>query len=102
MYTAMFCLRSPYLPTSPKEIFINFEPLEKKGKKKLAKTLSDGEILEAKQKDEGEPCTLSDGELQKSGLSEITHDDLDLEITSPQKQKLLVGNIFLNFTLLYN
>nr|XP_024215426.1 uncharacterized protein LOC106687268 [Halyomorpha halys] len=83
--------RSPYLPTSPKEIFINFEPLEKKGKKKLAKTLSDGEILENKQKDEGEPCTLSDGELQKSGLSEITHDDLDLEITSPQKQKLLIS-----------
>lgn len=77
--------RSPYLPTSPKEIFINFEPLEKKGRKRLAKTLSDGEILEAKVKDEGEPCTQSDGELQKSGMTP-TEPLLQFNLSSPSKQ----------------
>ncbi|BES94582.1 Hypothetical protein domain [Nesidiocoris tenuis] len=70
--------RSPFVPPSPKEIFINFEPLEKKQRKKLSKTLSDGEILECKGgKDEGEPCTLSDGELASAkSTHEADEDDV--------------------------
>ena len=56
----------------------------------MAKTLSDGEILESKQKEEGEPCTQSDGELQKSGLAD-TGESIELDITRPQQQKLLVS-----------
>ncbi|KAK9507194.1 hypothetical protein O3M35_007102 [Rhynocoris fuscipes] len=80
--------RSPYLPTSPKEIFINFEPLEKRNRKRLAKTLSDGEILEGKGKcEETEPCTQSDGELAstKSTQEEPEEPRLVVQLEPPRK-----------------
>ncbi|XP_073979225.1 uncharacterized protein isoform X3 [Rhodnius prolixus] len=80
--------RSPYLPTSPKEIFINFEPLEKRSRKRLAKTLSDGEILEGKGKpEETEPCTQSDGELAsaKSTQEEPEEPRLSVQLEPPRK-----------------
>ncbi|KAF6211222.1 hypothetical protein GE061_014338 [Apolygus lucorum] len=67
--------RSPFLPASPKEIFINFEPLEKKQKKKLGKALSDGEMLESKGGKEDEPCTLSDGELASAKSTQEAEDE---------------------------
>lgn len=57
--------RSPFLPTSPKEILIDFEPLERRGRKRiLAKTLSDGEILESRKEspERGDGGTQSDCE----------------------------------------
>ena len=88
--------RSPFLPASPKEIFINFEPLEKKQKKKLGKTLSDGEILESKSGKEEEPCSLSDGELAsaKSTQDAEEEDQLGPTIThnlEPPNPRKLVG-----------
>ncbi|XP_039294153.1 uncharacterized protein LOC111051707 isoform X2 [Nilaparvata lugens] len=41
--------RSPFIAVSPQEILIDFEPLERRGRKRvLAKTVSDGEILEGR------------------------------------------------------
>lgn len=76
------------MPTSPKEIFINFEPLEKRSRKRLAKTLSDGEILEGKGKpEETEPCTQSDGELAsaKSTQEEPEEPRLSVQLEPPRK-----------------
>ncbi|XP_024084743.1 uncharacterized protein LOC106669477 isoform X2 [Cimex lectularius] len=83
--------RSPYLPTSPKEIFINFEPLEKRGKKRLAKTLSDGEILEGKglKEEMMEPCTQSDGELASTKSTQEEPEEkrtiTQIDVQTPRK-----------------
>lgn len=64
-HLGIFCFRSPFLPTSPKEILIDFEPLERRGKKRLlGKTVSDGEILEAarEKEEKGDGATQSDCE----------------------------------------
>ncbi|XP_046673598.1 uncharacterized protein LOC124362813 isoform X1 [Homalodisca vitripennis] len=89
--------RSPFLPTSPKEILIDFEPLERRGRKRLlGKTVSDGEILEsAREKEErGDGATQSDCEAcyQNTSIDEPSEKRSassafsGSETTSPVKQ----------------
>ncbi|XP_054267184.1 uncharacterized protein LOC128989329 [Macrosteles quadrilineatus] len=92
--------RSPFLPTSPKEILIDFEPLERRGRKRLlGKTVSDGEILEAqaREKEErGDGATQSDCEAcyQNTSIDEPSEKQTrsgssafsGSEATSPVKQ----------------
>lgn len=64
------------MPTSPKEILIDFEPLERRGHTHiLSKTLSEGEILESGQSSQDK----SDGGTQESDSEQSAPADEPLE-----------------------